>query len=320
MPLMGEETQERLLAMFVDALGAVGAYMTDDAVTDIMANADGSVWVQRHTGGQVDSGLHIKPAQAEQIIRLVANSVGAVCHAQEPDLSAELPGSGARFQAWVPPVTAAPAFVIRKHAIAIFTLDDYVARGICTPEQAGWMREAIHKAWNMAIVGGMRTGKTTLLNALLYEMVEMALRVLTIEDTRELQCSVPNHIALYSKKGLRTMQDHVRSALRSNADRIILGEVRGAEFLDVLDSWNTGHPGGICTVHANGCREALTRMEGFVRRGNVPREVARDLLVEAAPLLVHLQATPTGRVVRSMARVVGLEHGDYVLEEERGKA
>src|SRR6516162_10161087 len=194
MPLIGEETHERLLAMFVDALGAVGPYMTDDGITDIMVNADGKVWVQGHTGGQVDSGLRIKSAQAEQIIRLVANSVGAVCHAQEPDLSAELPGSGARFQAWVPPVSDAPAFVIRKHAIAIFTLDDYVARGICTSRQAAWMREAIQQAANMAIVGGMRTGKTTLLNALLYEMVALGIRVLTIEDTRELQCSVPNRI------------------------------------------------------------------------------------------------------------------------------
>jgi P-type conjugative transfer ATPase TrbB len=208
-------------------------------------------------------------ADGERIVRLVAHHVGAEVHAEKPRVSAELPETGERFEGLLPPVVAAPAFAIRKPAVAVFTLDDYVAAGIMLAGQAGALRAAVAARKNILVAGGTSTGKTTLTNALLAKIAGTSDRVVLIEDTRELQCRAPNLVALRTKDGVASLSDLVRSSLRLRPDRIPIGEVRGAEALDLLKAWGTGHPGGIGTIHAGTALGALRRLDQLIQEAVV---------------------------------------------------
>ena len=237
--------------MLRSALGpAIARYLEDAAIVEVMLNPDGRLWIDRLSSGLADTGESLSAADGERIVRLVAHHVGAEVHAGAPRVSAELPETGERFEGLLPPVVAAPAFAIRKPAVAVFTLDDYVAAGIMTSEQAEALRSAVAERRNILVAGGTSTGKTTLTNALLAEVAKTSDRVVLIEDTRELQCKAPNLVALRTKDGVVSLSDLVRSSLRLRPDRIPIGEVRGAEALDLLKAWGTGHPGGIGTIHA----------------------------------------------------------------------
>jgi type IV secretion system protein VirB11 len=196
-----------------------------------MLNPDGRLWVDRLSDGLSDTGERLSAADGERIIRLVAHHVGAEVHDRRPRVSAELPETGERFEGLLPPVVTAPVFAIRKPAVAVFTLDDYVAAGIMTAEQAVILRQAVAARANILVAGGTSTGKTTLTNALLAEVAKTTDRVIVIEDTRELQCRAQNIVAMRTKDGVATLSDLVRSSLRLRPDRIPIGEVRGAEQL-----------------------------------------------------------------------------------------
>src|SRR6185437_1595062 len=246
--------------MLRTALGpAISGYLEDSSVVEVMLNPDGRLWIDRLAGGLEDTGCRITPADAERIVRLVAHHVGAEIHPGRPRVSAELPESGERFEGLVPPVVTAPCFAIRRPAVAVFTLDHYRDAGIMSARQAELLRAAIRERSNVLVAGGTSTGKTTLVNALLAEIAETGDRIVLIEDTRELQCSAPNLVALRTKDGVASLSDLVRSALRLRPDRIPIGEVRGAEALDLLKAWGTGHPGGVGTLHAGSAIGALRR-------------------------------------------------------------
>lgn len=188
--------------MLRTALGpAIATFLEDPALVEVMLNPDGRLWIDRLSGGLADSGRTMSAADGERIVRLVAHHVRAEVHAGSPRLSAELPETGERFEGLLPPVVAAPAFAIRKPAVAVFTLDDYGAAGIMTAGQAGVLREAVAACKNILVAGGTSTGKTTLTNALLAEIAGTTDRVVLIEDTRELQCRAPNLVALRTKDG-----------------------------------------------------------------------------------------------------------------------
>ena len=251
--------------MLRSALGtAIAGYLEDEAIIEVMLNPDGRLWIDRLSNGLTDTGETLSAADGERIVRLVAHHVGAEVHAGSPRVSAELPGTGERFEGLLPPVVAAPAFAIRKPAVAVFTLDDYVAKAIMTSEQAEVLKSAVAARKNILVAGGTSTGKTTLTNALLAEVAKTSDRVVLIEDTRELQCKAPNLVALRTKDGVATLSDLVRSSLRLRPDRIPIGEVRGAEALDLLKAWGTGHPGGIGTIHAGTALGALRRLEQLI--------------------------------------------------------
>ena len=178
----------RTVRMLRTALGpAVGRFLDEPDIVEVMLNPDGRIWVDRLGAGLVDTGLRLSAADGERIIRLVASHVGAEVHGERPRVSAELPETGERFEGLLPPVVTAPAFAIRKPAVAVFSLDDYVAQGIMTAAQAAMLRLAVAERRNLLIAGGTSTGKTTLANALLKEIAAPGDRVVLIEDTRELQ-------------------------------------------------------------------------------------------------------------------------------------
>jgi P-type conjugative transfer ATPase TrbB len=306
------EAFQRSANMLRTALGgAIAEWLADPAVIEIMLNPDGRLWVDRLGVGLADSGHVLAAADGERIIRLVAHHVGAEVHAGAPRVSAELPESGERFEGLLPPVVAAPAFAIRKPAVAVFTLGDYVADGIMVAGEAMALREAVAERQNILVAGGTGTGKTTLTNALLAEIAASADRIVLIEDTRELQCAAPNLVTLRTKDGVASLSDLVRSSLRLRPDRIPIGEVRGAEALDLLKAWGTGHPGGVGTIHAGSAIGALRRMEQLIQEAVVT--VPRALLADTIDLVAVLVRDGAGRRLSELARVDGLDPatGDY---------
>jgi type IV secretion system protein TrbB len=301
--------------MLRTALGpAIAAYLEDASVVEVMLNPDGRLWIDRLSGGLEDTGHWIAPADAERIVRLVAHHVGAEVHPGAPRVSAELPESGERFEGLIPPVVAAPCFAIRRPAVAIFTLSDYVKAGTISASQAELLRTAVQERKNILVAGGTSTGKTTLVNALLAEVAKTGDRVVLIEDTRELQCAAPNLVALRTKDGAASLSDLVRSSLRLRPDRIPIGEVRGAEALDLLKAWGTGHPGGVGTIHAGTAIGALRRLEQLIQEAVVT--VPRPLIAETINLIAVLTGRGTARRLVELARIEGLDaSGNYVLTQ-----
>jgi type IV secretion system protein VirB11 len=305
------ERRSRSSRMLRTALGAAIARFLDDAeIVEVMLNPDGRIWVDRLSEGLADTGEVIAAADGERIIRLVAHHVGSEVHSRSPRVSAELPETGERFEGLLPPVVAAPAFAIRKPAVAVFTLEDYVTAGIMTSNQAVTLRAAITAHANILVAGGTSTGKTTLTNALLAEVARGADRVVIIEDTRELQCAAPNLVAMRTKDGVATLADLVRSSLRLRPDRIPIGEVRGSEALDLLKAWGTGHPGGIGTIHAGSGIGALRRLEQLIQEAVIT--VPRALIAETIDLVAVLSGRGSARRLVELARIEGLgPDGDY---------
>ncbi len=300
--------------MLRTALGsAIAGWLDDASVGEVMLNPDGRLWIDRLAGGLEDTGERLSAADGERIIRLVAHHVGAEVHPGNPRVSAELPGTGERFEGLLPPVVAGPAFAIRRPAVAVFTLGDYVDAGIMSASEAETLRVAVRERRNVLVAGGTSTGKTTLVNALLAEVAKSDDRVVLIEDTRELQCAAPNLVALRTKDGAASLTDLVRSALRLRPDRIPIGEVRGGEALDLIKAWGTGHPGGIGTLHAGSAIGALRRLEQLVQEAVVT--VPRALIAETIDVIAVLAGRGTNRRLAELARVQdGLgPDGDYRL-------
>jgi type IV secretion system protein TrbB len=308
------EAYARGARMLRTALGpTIASYLEDPAIAEVMLNPDGRLWIDRLAGGLENTGYRIASADAERIVRLVAHHVGVEVHAGSPRVSAELPESGERFEGLIPPVAAAPCFAIRRPAVAVFTLDDYVVAGIMTGAQAALLKSAVGDRKNILVAGGTSTGKTTLVNALLAEVAKTGDRVVLIEDTRELQCAAPNLVALRTKDGAASVSDLVRSALRLRPDRIPIGEVRGAEALDLLKAWGTGHPGGVGTLHAGSAIGALRRLEQLIQEAVVT--VPRALIAETIDLIAVLAGRGSARRLAELVAVESLgPTGEYVLK------
>ena len=306
--------------MLKTAMGpAIGDALADPLVIEIMVNPDGVLRLDRLGAGRCETPSLLAPSEVERIIRLVASHVRLEVHANNPIVSAELPSredgvAGERFEGLLPPVAVSPCFTIRKPAKRVYTLDDYVADRIMLPVQADALRRAVGDRKNILVAGGTSSGKTTLANALLAEVATLNERVILIEDTRELQCAAQDCVALRTKAGVVTLADLVRSTLRLRPDRIIVGEVRGAEALDMLKAWNTGHPGGIATVHANSATSALYRLEQLVQE--VVVTVPRRLIAEAIDLVVFIGGRGISRRIESIAEVRGLSpDGEYLIDQ-----
>ncbi len=309
----------RRRAMLRTAMGpAIAAALADPHVIEIMVNPDGVLRLDTLGIGRTDTGVRLTPEQVERIIRLVASHGRTEVHGTAPIVSSELPphghGAGERFEGLLPPVVLGPCFTIRKPAARIYRLIDYVSDGLMTADTARLLSLAVVERRNILVAGGTSSGKTTLANALLSEMAHLDERLILIEDTRELQSPAADTIALRTHSGIVGMAQLVRSTLRLRPDRIIIGEVRGPEALDMLKAWNTGHPGGIATVHANSAAAALSRIEQLIQEAVVA--VPRHLIAEAIDLIVFLSGRGLARRVSSIIRVTGVDPDDgYGLVE-----
>ena len=309
-PAHQSETEDRRSAMLRTAFCSVvrEALEAPDTI-EIMANPDGSVWIEKAGIGLIISEHTLPSSDRERVIRLVASGVGVAANRTSPIISAELPGSGERFEGLLPPVSTTPCFSIRKPATTPFELGDYVTQGALAPALAQALKDTIATHANILIAGGTSSGKTTFTNALLAEPSLHDDRIVILEDTRELRCAAPNVVQLRTHRGSTSLQDLVRSTLRLRPDRIIIGEVRGAEALDLLKAWNTGHPGGITTLHANSAHGALARLEQLTLEAT-PR-APFDLIAEAIDVVVFMSRAGGQRRVEEALRVTGFDGEGY---------
>ena len=307
--------QDRKVAALKQAMGPVIAEaLADRMVVEVMVNPDGKIWVDRIGAGRWFTGHRLESADADRILRLLADHVGEVVTRDRPRVSATLPETGERFQGVFMPIVPSPAFAIRKRPEVVFTLDDYVDKAIMTPAQADAIRAAAEGRQNILIVGGTSSGKTTLANAILAEPAFAGDRVVLIEDTAELQCSADDKVQLLTKRTepVVTMTDLVRDTLRLRPDRIVIGEVRDGSALDLLKAWNTGHPGGLATIHANSALEGLTRLEDLI--GEATPRIPYRAITQAINLVVFIERAPDGRRVKEVSRLAGRDGEAYRLE------
>ena len=314
--MRNERGERRTTDMLMTALGEqITGALRDPSVVEIMMNPDGKLWIERHGIGRVDTGSELSPHEVERVIRLVATHAGRDVTSISPIVSAELPIGGERFEGVLPPVTAGPCFSIRKPAGRVISFDEYVEQDVISPQNADALRAAVAERSNILIVGGTGSGKTTLANALLAEIAHSGDRVVLLEDTRELQCAAKDVVAMRTQPGSVSLADLVRSTLRLRPDRIIIGEVRGGEALDMLKAWNTGHPGGIATLHANSAEAGLSRLEQLI--GEVTSNIPFELIAEAVDCVVSIKRDGTSRRVDTVARVIGTTTHGYELEPVR---
>lgn len=238
--------------------------LDDNDVNEVLFNPDCSLWIDSSQKGLLRMGA-LPATQGYSIIHGVAGIHHFVVNQRTPRLEAELPCykrmRGERFTAQVPPIVSSPAFTLRKKSETVFTLADYVTTQRMTPTQCHVLKKLIAERKNILVCGGPGSGKTTVTNALIIEAVniEQNQRFVILEDLPELQCKALNQVSMLTSIDV-SMTELLRAAMRMRPDRILMGEVRGAEALDMLKAWNTGCPGGICTVHANGASEAIQRI------------------------------------------------------------
>jgi type IV secretion system protein VirB11 len=286
--------------------------LADPSVVEIMQNPNGELWIERAGIGRESHGLVLPAEKAERIIRLIASLSDFDVTREHPIVSAELPIGGQRFEGVMPPVALQPSFAIRVPAAKVFRLEDYISSQTMGKAAASVLRKAIEARLNILVVGGTGSGKTTLTNALLAEIANEDHRVLILEDTRELQCEAKDCVSLRTQPSV-SMRDLVRSTLRLRPDRIVVGEVRGGEALDLLKAWSTGHPGGVATVHANSAADGLDRLEQLV--GEVTANVPRKLISAAVNIVVGIENHGGVRRVTDILEVLGCngENGTYRL-------
>src|SRR5215472_5676239 len=316
--------------------------LEDERTEDIVLNPDSSLWVKRMGEGFLRFG-QMPPVRAASALGTIAACRGTVLNHENPILETELPIDGSRFEGITAPLVRQPVFAIRLRPRKIFSLAEYELAGIlsgtddplnrhrCSQDfaasvrgmrHAEVIRAAVGERKNILIAGSTGSGKTTLANGILRELAQLTPRdrVLVIEDTTELQCSVANYVDLHTA-GKVTMIDCLHACMRLQPTRIVVGEVRGAEAHAVLKAWNTGHPGGITTIHANDAIRALTRLESLLTQSNegqsMPHEFRCALIAEAVDLVVFIDEEPettARRKVREVLLVSGYADGKYTVE------
>jgi P-type conjugative transfer ATPase TrbB len=307
------QSRQRLVRKLREAMGSTICNTLDDAlVVEIMLNPDGQLFVER-IGEPITPAGSLASHAAETIIGTVAHALGTEVNLDHPIISGELPIGGHRFEGILSPVVASPVFTIRKRATRLFSLDSYVRDKIMTEYQASVIRSAIENRMNIIIAGGTGSGKTTLTNAVIGEIVGLTPdhRLVILEDTAEIQCEAENAVALHTTDAV-DMARLLKSTMRLRPDRIIVGEVRDGAALTLLKAWNTGHPGGIATIHANTARSALTRLEQLT--AEVSQSPMPEIIGEAVDMVISIERTPKGRRVRDLLVVEGFRTGEYRIE------
>ena len=300
---------ERLDFLFKD----IKPYLVNDDVCEIMVNDDSKIWIDTFSKGLVYTGKILTNDIVSNIIVQIANHSHKICNKDNPLLEAEI--LNMRFQGFLSPdIVKNSSFCIRKHAKKIFNLDDYVHNKTMTKYQQEIIIQAIYDKKNIIVAGGTGSGKTTLVNALLFEIAKLNNRVIIIEDTKELKCDAENKLALISTK-TTSMEDLLRATLRSRPDRIIVGEVRGSEAFTLINAWSTGHKGGISTVHSNSAFHTLTRIETLVGFGT--DKVQPSIIVDAIDVIIYIKKTPTGRVIEEIRKVITYDKKkeEYITEK-----
>jgi type IV secretion system protein VirB11 len=315
--MMAEEVRSRLVEKMRRELGSdVLAFLEDDDVTEIMLNDDGTVWISKMSvSGAIDTGIVMTEARSVSFLGTVASFYDKTVNRLNTILSEVLPLDGSRLNGVVPPTVESPSFNIRKRAKRIFTLDEYIAQGRMTAKDKEVICDGITKRKNFLVAGATGSGKTTFTNAILQAIGEInpTHRVVSMEDTAELQIPQKNKVRMYTDENV-SMQRLLFSAMRQSPDRIIIGEIRNGAALDLLKSWNTGHPGGVTTLHANGSLEALSRLEMLILEA-IPNPMQR-LIGQALGIVLFIEKLKKGPTLTEIMEVHGydVKNDEYIVE------
>lgn len=296
------EAHGRLIEQMRRILGeAICAVFDDPKAVEIMLNDDGKILVERHGSG-ITELTTLSPSKALNFLGLMAAYRDTTVGKEKPIVEGAMPEEfrRSRFAGCIPPLTPMPTFSIRLPTTQIFTLDDYVSAGIMTVDQKMQLEQAIERRKNIVVSGGTGSGKTTALNALSHHVAHISgldSRIVIIEDTREIVCQAPNTVQMLTDfdAGI-DMTRLLKLTLRYRPDRIFVGEVRDGAALALLKAWNTGHPGGLATLHANDPQAALLRLDQLCQEAGVPSQ--QDLIREAVDVVVQIQRdknAPAGR-------------------------
>jgi pilus assembly protein CpaF len=321
--------QQRMLNELLDevfGLGPLEPLMADPAVTDVLVNHAHEVYVERHGRLELTDVIFADEQHVLRVIQRIVARIGRRIDEVCPMVDARLP-DGSRINAVVPPLSLkGPTLSIRRFGDKPLDLNDLMSNRSILPEMAQFLSAAVDARMSFLIAGGTGSGKTTLLNALSV-CIPPGERIITIEDSAELKLqhlhvvSLETRIANTEGAGEITQRDLVRNSLRMRPDRILVGEVRGAEALDMLQAMNTGHEGSLTTIHANDTRDALSRLEMMVAMTGLelPVHVVREYIAAGIKLVVHLARLKGGlRRVMRVSEIVGIQDGDYHLEDVFG--
>lgn len=308
-----DSSRKRLIVRLRRDLGPLFmAALEDPLTTDLNLNPDGQLWQKRMGNPRISIGT-IEPWRAVSIVKTLAGLLNKEVTAEDPIIDGVLPFAGERFAGQMPPIVSSTAFSIRKPALKIFSLSSYVANSSMSQHHCDAIKAAVRQKRNIIVSGGTGAGKTTLTNSIIQE-IDPGERLAILQDTAELQCAAPDAVLLFSSQHVNLTQLLI-ACLRMVPDRILVGEVRGPEALDLIDAWNTGHEGGVATLHANNARSALPRVVSMVSRNPFAPRDRRDieqLVAEVVHLVVHIGKTPEGRKVQEVVEVLGYENGNFL--------
>jgi Flp pilus assembly CpaF family ATPase len=335
-----EQQKKRLIEKLTRECGEViMEALKNPQVNEIMLNPDGKIWLDIAGKGMHFTENRLDASAADSILATCASMLNTSINYENPILEGEFPLDGSRLAGLIFPVVNAPTFAIRKKATSIFTLDDYKKRGILPSsslkhplpvkhtsniiaieqrQPIETIRSAISKKQNILVVGGTSSGKTTLTNSILHELSILTPedRLITIEDTMELQINVPNYVSLHSSEAV-SMQRLLRATMRLNPTRIAVGEVRGGEAFTLLKSWNSGHPGGVATIHANSAVEGLDKLAQYIFEAkeaqNFSPEMINRMIASTVNFILFIEKTneAPGRSISEIVAVQGYSQGQY---------
>jgi pilus assembly protein CpaF len=324
-PLNSRE-RERLVKEVQDevlGLGPLEPFLQDPTISDILVNTHKQIYIERRGKLELTEARFKDDGHLRKIIDRIVSNVGRRIDESSPMVDARLP-DGSRVNAIIPPLAVdGPILSIRRFAVDPLKLEDLVSLKTLTPEIGAFFREIVRARLNVLIAGGTGSGKTTMLNVL-SGFIPSTERIVTIEDSAELQLRQEHVVRLETRppniegKGQVTQRDLVRNSLRMRPDRIIVGEVRGDEALDMLQAMNTGHDGSLSTIHSNSPRDALLRLETMVAMAglNIPTRFVRHYISSALDILVHTtRLTDGSRKLVSLQEVTGMEGETINLQE-----
>ncbi len=303
--------------------GPIDPYLADPEVTEIMVNGPHAVWVERAGRITKTETRFVDANHLERIIEKIVGQIGRRIDEANPMVDARLP-DGSRVNAIIHPLAiGGPYVTIRKFAVDPFTVDDLVANDSMSEQVAGLLKRCVEGRLNVIVSGATGSGKTTLLNVL-SNFIPANERIITVEDAAEVQLNQTHVLTLETRptnlegRGEVTIRDLVRNTLRMRPDRIIVGEVRGGEALDMLQAMNTGHDGSLTTVHSNSPRDTLSRIETMVLMAgmDLPVRAIREQVASALDLIVHIHRLRDGtRRITHVTEVVGME-GDIITLQD----
>ena len=292
--------------------------LEDPDVIEIMLNPDGSLWIEKYGQEHEPIGV-ISVAQSRLILSQVASGLDLTVNEKNPIVEGEFPLDGSRFEGTFPPIVGpGPSFSLRKKASRVFTLEEYMLSRSLTPEAVSIIEEAVRQRQNIVVVGGTSSGKTTFVNAVIDAISRLtpSHRLIILEDTAELQSKSPNTVFLRTSVLAEVdMRKLAKVSMRYAPKRILVGEVRDAAALEMLNLWNTGHPGGVSTFHADSAEEALERLEELVEEAGLgPKQ---KLIGRAVDLAVYMEKTPDNRrQISSIIKVNKFNHKEDFYETE----